>query len=223
MSSFIDRTGQQFGKWTLLSYEGNKRYQCQCECGTIKSLSTSSLTRGHTHSCGCSHPNKIDLTGNKYGRWSVLSYWGKKNNKQYWNCRCECGTERTVWGGQLRNNSSVSCGCHHKELISSHNLSQSSEYRCWTAMKQRCHNPDNPTYPYYGGRGISVCEEWKNDFMAFYNHVGPKPSPELSLDRIENDGNYEPGNVRWATSIVQANNQRPKRKQKGSSGTCFHT
>ena len=68
-----------------------------------------------------------------------------------------------------------------------------------------------------------MCEEWKNDFMAFYNHVGPKPSPELSLDRIENDGNYEPGNVRWATSIDQANNKRPKRKQKGSSGTCFHT
>lgn len=89
-----------------------------------------------------------------------------------------------------------------------HNMSRTSEYRTWAGMIERCHNPNCPGFKRYGGRGISVCGEWQNSFTSFFLHVGKKPSPQHSLDRINNNGNYEPGNVRWATKEVQTQNRR---------------
>jgi len=88
---------------------------------------------------------------------------------------------------------------------------ETPEYMCWASMKQRCCNKNCPYYINYGGRGIKVCDEWLNDYKAFYKYIGDRPSPNHSIDRINNDGNYEPGNVRWATRSVQLSNQRPRR------------
>lgn len=88
--------------------------------------------------------------------------------------------------------------------------SLSSEYRCWVEIKRRCYDPTRPAWKYYGGRGITVCERWRASFGAFLADMGPKPSPDLSIDRIDNDGNYEPGNCRWATHLQQRHNSRPR-------------
>lgn len=95
-----------------------------------------------------------------------------------------------------------------------HGLWKTKEYGIWNAMRQRCTNPNSQKWKHYGGRGIKVCDEWLKSFIPFYEHIGPKPGPEYSLDRINNDGNYEPGNVRWATIYQQNNNTRVKRDTK---------
>lgn len=154
------------------------------------------------------------VAGDVFGRWSTLTeYAGSKKVKRGWICRCECGTERPVDVYSLRDGKTKSCGCLESELkgarFRKHGGYESTEYSTWVHMTQRCYNPRNDYYPIYGGRGISVCAEWRNDFAAFLDYVGPKPTPRHSLDRFPNqNGNYEPGNVRWATPEQQNRNLR---------------
>jgi len=154
----------------------------------------------------------IDLTGQRFGRWLVKNRGGlTKNGHPKWECRCECGNIREVPGSDLRYGQSKSCGCWNKngprKAPSRHGMSYTPEYHIWALMLQRCRNSNWPGYRYYGGRGISVCERWL-DFENFYADIGPRPSPELSIDRINNNGNYEPNNCRWADAKTQNNNQR---------------
>lgn len=159
-----------------------------------------------------------DLTGLKFGRWLVIKRGknGKWKGVQ-WECVCECGNERTVNGSSLTNGKSKSCGCLQRELTSKkflkHGCTRNGKltraYEVWLNMRNRCRNPKHPSYKYYGGRGILVCERW-NDFRNFLEDMGEQPAG-LEIDRIENDGNYEPGNCRWATSKQQKeNNRKPK-------------
>ena len=124
---------------------------------------------------------------------------------------CDCGKKCTAVLSQLRYGKITSCGCMRgKRLgdsVRTHGLSHTPVYHTWLGIKRRCSNPNDENYPYYGGRGIRVHKSWENDFMAFYKEVGDKPEG-LSLDRIDTDKNYEPGNVRWADGFVQANNRR---------------
>jgi hypothetical protein len=149
-------------------------------------------------------------------------------------CRCICGTIVTQWPCNLRPltldgrpnaNEVKSCGCLHREITAtmagrfrrthghgwiqtaSGRFGKSPEYDAWEKAKQRCENPRNKKFPRYGGRGIRMCEAWRQNFAAFLAHIGPRPSPAYSLDRINNDGHYEPGNVRWATHIEQRRNR----------------
>lgn len=162
-----------------------------------------------------------DLSGRAYGRWKVLRFSHSKEKKggvdKYWVCKCECGTERAVASGTLRNGTSVSCGCYMRERNSvlskkriKHGMYRSTEYRIWQLMKERCHNPANPAYPRYGGRGIAVCQRWRESFENFYADMGPRPG-KRQLDRINNNQGYSPENCRWATTKEQQSNRRDNR------------
>lgn len=134
-------------------------------------------------------------------------------------CRCKCGVERSIPVQSLKSGHTTQCGCRKPEMNRSlrtthgdaSNSNRAPEYRSWAHMKDRCYNPNDKRYEDYGGRGITVCDKWRNNYEAFAQDMGRKPSPRHSIDRIDNDGNYEPGNCRWATPAEQRINQRPRR------------
>jgi hypothetical protein len=206
----IDITGQRFGRWTVLhqvlgSQTGSARWACRCDCGTEAAVRAQTLRDGASTSCGCSFRHVLHV-GEVIGRWTVVDRGPNDSARSsQWVCRCACGTERLVRADRLRAGKSKSCGC---QRVSMRGLT--AEGVCWRGMKQRCRNPNNPAYPSYGGRGITVCERW-NSFENFYADMGPRPSPQHSIDRWpNNDGNYEPGNCRWATKSEQNENRRPR-------------
>lgn len=158
---------------------------------------------------------RLDLTDHKYGRLVVVSISEKRGKNIYWNCQCECGNLRAVSTTHLRSGHTISCGCFRNETSaqtaknnSKHGMWRTREFGIWNHMIQRCHNKNHQKYSLYGGRGIEVCEEWRNSFSAFFEHIGPRPSQLHSVDRIDSNKGYEPGNVRWATIDVQNNNKR---------------
>lgn len=162
-------------------------------------------------------PPLINLTNQTFGRLTVFERAkNNKSNKTKWKCRCSCGKITTVFASHLKSGHTISCGCLKEEVLFKrnfiHGMCDSSEHKAWSGMIARCHNPSEPVFKHYGDRGIKVCDEWRNDFMAFYNHVGKRPSPKHSIDRKNNDSNYEPGNVRWATCCEQMNNKRTNHK-----------
>lgn len=160
---------------------------------------------------------RIDMTGQKFGRLTVIAEGGKtKSRNTMWVCRCDCGNITSpINGAFLRDGHTTSCGCLKREKTVSrsttHGKRNTRIYRIWHDMKTRCHYPKNINFPDYGGRGISVCDEWRSSFVAFYDYVSQLPhfgASGYTLDRINNNGNYEPGNVRWATSVEQRHNRR---------------
>lgn len=129
---------------------------------------------------------------------------------------CTCGTRREFPAKQFLRGEFKSCGCKRWRPFSNHRaqthgLSKTPEYQAWCSIKKRCLNPSNISWPDYGGRGITICDAWRDSFDVFFAYVGRRPSPNHSIDRINNDGNYEPGNVRWATRSEQQNNKRRTR------------
>jgi|SRR5262245_16113233 len=159
--------------------------------------------------------NFQDLTGQVFGDWLVVRFDGRRRETSQWWCRCVCGTERAVGASNLKRGLSQGCGCQKSAKIArrftTHGRSRTAEHRTWVAMRQRCHNPKASKYADYGGRGIRVCARWRISFQAFLADVGPKPGPAYSLERVNNNGHYEPGNVRWATPREQCLNKRNNR------------
>lgn len=162
----------------------------------------------------------IDLTGKRFGKLTVVSRAEnaiEPNGKPrvMWNCHCDCGNDTVVAGSHLRNKHTTSCGCYGREARiksnTTHGKSNTPIYRTWRHMIERCYNKNNKRYNSYGGRGIKVYDKWINDFQSFYEYVSSLPhygENGYSLDRIDNDGNYEPNNIRWADDYIQNNNQR---------------
>lgn len=156
----------------------------------------------------------IDLTGNRYGRLVVIGICGHKGKRITWECKCDCGQKAIALGEDLKSGSTKSCGCLRSEGNNyKHGLTGSKLWNSYRAMKERCYLPTHIHYKNYGGRGISVCDEWRNSFEFFAVWALRNGYKEgLTIDRIDVNGNYEPNNCRWATMKEQQQNKRKNKK-----------
>jgi len=156
---------------------------------------------------------KVDLTGQRFGRLTVLCKDDSDQQGRMWLCQCDCGNKKSVRVDHLKNGATTSCGCYSREVASkrnkTHGMTKSPEYSAWKHMIARCERPSDNRFHCYGARGIKVCERWKgkDGFRNFIADMGLRPGPRYSIDRINNDGNYEPSNCKWSTRVEQANNK----------------
>lgn len=147
----------------------------------------------------------IDLSNKRFGKLLAIAMIGSRNKKRVWKCLCDCGKEHEALAAELTRGETNSCGCSKLK----HGHSRDATYLCWSQMLQRCKNPLNKNFRHYGARGISVCPEW-HDFKRFLLDMGVRQKG-LTLDRINNDGNYCKENCRWATRLIQSRNKRTNR------------
>lgn len=165
---------------------------------------------------------RYELKGKTFGRLTVLQFAGMGDDyASHWLVRCECGVEKIVLGKNLVRGRTRSCGCKQggrsdlfRTVVRTHGQTKSPIYTSWTQMKQRCYNAHNPDYPYYGGRGIKVCDEWRNSFEAFWRDMGPTWERGLTIDRLDPNGYYEPSNCRWLPNSEQWKTRRGRNKKR---------
>lgn len=214
---YTNPSGGVFSRWWLV-----------CECGKQVIRHQCQLLKGQSRDCGCGRRFQAFPIGERIGRLKVIGESYRVG--RYWRtpCQCECGEVTLPFAYCLSAGDTKSCGkcdrsCSEKTKMAvasattKHGWSGTAEYQAWLSMRSRCLCKTNSAYKNYGGRGITVCDEWKADFLAFLNHIGPKPSPDLSLDRIDNNDGYRPGNVRWADRSTQSRNRRPFTIRPGAS------
>lgn len=236
--NFIDLSGEEYENFKVIK-QGNGRYTngghykttwiCRCVCGKEFEVDGEKIRKGLVYSCGCMrYKNRDkyyeDLTGKKFGKLTVVRRLKPEEvkTKQYnWLCKCECGRYVSASANKLKTGIAKSCGCLKDDfsigdITRTHGKSHSKIYNVYSGMKQRCFNPNNDRYKNYGGRGITICDEWlgENGFENFYRwameagYDESKSRTEQSIDRIDVNGNYEPSNCRWADSYTQARNKQ---------------
>ena len=223
MTLTADIRGKRFGRLRAVRRlgrrSGSSAWLCRCRCGTFTEVLLNNLSRGNTKSCGClrreyGRDNAKDIAGRRFGNLIASRATGKRHGTNViWICKCDCGNIARVPAHRLLSGHTKSCGCFRVATIvglnKTHGMTESPEYMAFCSAKQRCRNPKDKGYKNYGGRGIRFLFK---SFEQFYRKLGRKPSARHSLDRIENDGHYEPENVRWATKQQQIANRRPIRK-----------
>lgn len=219
MGEHINITGKRFGRLVAIKPIGKDAsgctvWQCRCDCGNTSAANISDLRRKR-RSCGCIAPKPVDITNQRFGKLIAICPTAKRDpdGNILWRCRCDCGKFHTTPARDLRRGLVRSCGCMQR---CTHGYARHGKihptYHTWIGMRDRCRNPKNPKYKYYGGRGIKVCKRWET-FEKFLADVGTRP-PNKTLDRYpDKNGAYKPGNVRWATILEQRKNQRPPRKR----------
>ena len=217
---YIDLTGKRFGRRVVTkrdgSHNGSPMWVCHCDCGQDHRTHGGALRRGFASSCGCLRREMSakheDLTGQRFGKLIVVRESADRpsDNRIHWECVCDCGKTTTVMGKLLRNGKTRSCGCLSIELRTkhghAHDDASSREYRIYYAMLQRCHNPKSTVFQRYGGRGITVCDRWRDGFTNFLQDMGPCPE-NGTIDRIDNERGYDPQNCRWASYAEQSRNK----------------
>lgn len=225
--------GDRFGRWTVTGAvtragsQSRRFIQCTCDCGILSQVSVHRLVTGRTNSCGCAPYEKRHARvvanrqpppriGDTFGRWVVNSDpFFDENGRRFVHCRCECGNASVQRIDVLRRGSTRSCGCLSREVASAlmrtHGGTGTRLYSIWRGMLDRCTNPREASFPRYGGRGIAVCSEW-GTFQTFRQwSLANGYGDDLQIDRINNNGNYEPSNCRWVTFKENARNKRTTR------------
>lgn len=219
-SNMSNDIGNKFGKWTVIEFikrdaKSNKIYKCRCDCGFEKELRICTLRRNNStqcKKCRMSVLNKVeDILGKQFGFWTVLEkIKDKLRNECLYICQCKCGRKEKIVGYTLRNGRSNKCPeCRAK----THGMSYTDTFKIWAGILRRCLNSNFSGYKYYGGRGIKVCDRWLK-FENFYEDMGDRPY-NLQIDRIDNNGNYEPGNCRWVTAKINNANRSASSEKKG--------
>lgn len=218
--------GKRFGKLVVLSYVGEKKdkhgnthwyWNCQCDCGNKKVIDQHGLIYGHTHSCGCIR-HGANLAGKVFGRLTVIAEAEPmkrkdgKGQKKRWLCQCSCGKTHITTQELLVSGVTKSCGCLvHEEHKDPNAMTRKHKrlYGIYRGMVDRCCNPKDQHHTYYHDRGIKICDEWRNNSRAFIEWaLSHGYSDDLTIDRIDVNGNYEPSNCRWVTNKDQQNNKR---------------
>ena len=217
----VDLTGCTFGLLTVLGVSGKKHgktaWRCKCQCGKYVDVISHALLSGSRQSCGCTNASRNDLTGKKFGKLSVLGDSGKRSCKKIlWECLCDCGNRTLACGQDLIQGKKTSCGCVHRQRLidrnkanAIHNETKTRLHHVWAGIKMRCFNPNTPSYKYYGMRGITMCDEWKNSYTSFRDWaLANGYADNLSIERVDVNGDYCPENCIWIPAKDQSRNRR---------------
>ena len=214
MAVHVDKSGKKVGYLTVIEYLGKSQWLCRCDCGADTTVTTKYLNRGKNQSCGCKKTiHYEDFTGARFGRLVAIEHVSPNS----WKCQCDCGNTKVIRACSLKNGNTKSCGCIGGHTT--HGGKNERLYAVWCDIKQRCFNENNPSYERYGGRGITVCEEWL-DYAVFREWAltagyDKNAARNVStIDRIDNDGNYCPENCRIVNQSVQSKNRRPYKNPK---------